>query len=168
MLHELTPAQLATVYILATAGLGALLYGLIRLAQYIALRGGFADKRLEAVLMPLLHQAIMTVYELETHAFGLINRALEVADKKEIARITYGMLKDVSVGIPGLPFSIQLGKLVSEEKWERFVKSSFDTMQAWTKKATSGLLKGLEPPSLVPNPEFRIPPPEPDVRILPM
>lgn len=145
MLQEFTPVQLTTVYVLAVAGLGAVLYGLIRLAQYITLRGGFADKRLEAVLMPLLHQAIATVYELETHAFELINRALEVADKKEIARLTYDMLDDVSVGIPGLPFTVRLGSLVTEEKWERFVKSSFFTMQAWTRRATSGILRELDP-----------------------
>lgn len=141
----LTPVQLTTVFFLAVAGLTAILYAMTRLAQYITMRGGFADERLEALLMPLLHQAITTVYEMETHAFEFIDRAMEVADKREIARLTYGLLVDVTVSIPGLPLDVRLGALVTEEKWSKFVDSSFETMRDWTKWATKGLLRELAP-----------------------
>lgn len=143
------PAFVVAVYVVAVVGLLTILYGLIQLFNFLKLKQGYASEgQIEKLLMPWLHQCIFSVHEMSEHALELFGRALEVSDKREIARLTYDFLKDIEIGIPGLPLSVRLGDVVSPEQWAGFVQNAFDQLKTWYDQASQGLLDGLELPTL--------------------
>lgn len=139
------------LFCLATAGIIALLYGLIQLAKGLKLwlelrrKEGRPAHILEQMLMPILTQAIVTVYELSEHSLDLFGRQLTTIDKQEAARLTYDYLKDLKIKVPGLPISIRLGDLVTLVQWSTFVQSAFDKLIALYLDAKKGLLDELRP-----------------------
>lgn len=139
------------LFALSVAGLLALLYGLLQLAKGLKLwlelrrKEGRPAEAIEQLLMPLLHQAIFAVYEMSEHALDIFGKKMESADKQELARVTYSQLENVKIEVPGLPISVRLGDVISQEQWATFVQSAFDRLMAWYREAKQGILDELQP-----------------------
>jgi len=141
IINQLTPLQMVIAFVLAVVGAGAVLYSLTRLYRFLLLKNGYAgEDEIEVVLMPVLYKTIYGIFEFETHALTLFQRALKTTDKKEMARITYNLVKELTVKVPGLPISVVVGNLVTEKQWAVFVQSAFDKLYAWYASAKDGLL----------------------------
>lgn len=137
------PRTVVILLALSAAGLVWLLIGLKRLYSFLALKQGYPnEEQIERYLLPLIRRVIVAVYELSEHALERFGRALESADKREMARLLYDLLPDeVAVG----PARWRWKKAVSLDEFAVFVQREFDRLIAWYREAEGRLLEELRP-----------------------
>lgn len=149
--------------ILLGLGLLALLYVLTRkVAPWLSHKQGYwREEEIEAILLPILDQVIVAVFNISEHSHETISRVLEGADKEKLARLSYPLILELVAKTP-LPVSV-FTSLVTEERWCKEVKKRYEYLVGWYRLSGEKLLEALKPeggPSMVEDDFFRIRLPE--------
>ncbi len=131
--------------VLAAVGSLTLLYVLVRklVPWFRHEQGYWKEAEIEAILLPILDQVIVAVFNISEHSLKTTARVLESADKQELARLSYPLILELVAKTP-LPVSVFIS-LVTEEKWCEEVQKRYDYLIDWYRLSGEKLLEALRP-----------------------